>query len=329
MESGTFGLEGRRVDGADVSAARAELEPLTPSDRRRIPPRTYISGPLKTVYVVMAVLLIAYVVSVVVRRDVDSWPVIDNWGVAVFELVGSVLCIARAFVGRERALAARLVPLVLGSAVLMWSLGDFVVAADASSASVPLLANIIYIFFYPLAYIGVMLLLQVNLRGFSREAWLDGLIAGLGAAAFSAVFLFHSVMHAEGGTSAVVATNLAYPIGDLLLLALVIGGTTILPGRRRLPWVLLAVGLGLNTLGDTANLFASGLGATHVGAVADAIAWPASILLVSISVWVSPRSSGLLAGNQGPSFTLPALACAGSMAMLFRRRRFTISVSPR
>ncbi len=317
MESGTF-LEGRPVDGADVAAARSEPEPLTPPDRRRsLPAAAHISGPLKTVYLVMAMLLIAYVISVLVRQNVDSWPIVDNWGVAAFELVGSVLCMARAFVGQERALSARLVPLVLGAAVLAWSLGDFVIAADAGSSSVPLLANIIYLCFYPLAYIGVMLLLQLNLREFQREAWLDGLIAGLGAAAFSAVFLFHSVLHAAGGGTAVVATNLAYPIGDLLLLALVIAGSTVLPGRRRLPWLLLAVGLGLNTLGDTANLFASGLGATHLGAVADAIAWPASILLVSISVWVSPRSSGLLVGNPGASFTLPALACAGSMAMLF------------
>ena len=199
MESGTF-LEGRLAEGADVAAARSELEQLTPPDRRRSLARAaHLSGPLKTVYLVMAVLLVAYVISVIVRPNVDSWPIVDNWGVAVFELVGSVLCMARAFVGQERALSARLVPLVLGAAALAWSLGDFVIAADASSSSVPLLANIIYLCFYPLAYIGVMLLLQLNLREFQREAWLDGLIAGLGAAAFSAVFLFHSVLHAAGG----------------------------------------------------------------------------------------------------------------------------------
>lgn len=269
------------------------------------------------VYATMAILLIAYTASVIVRRDVNSWPVVDDWGVAGFELVGSVLCIARAFVGNERSLPARLVPLLLGSATLTWALGDFVVAANSGAASLPLLANIIYLCFYPLAYVGVTLLLQLNVRAFPREAWLDGLIAGLGAAAFSAVFLFHSVLQSAGGPTAVVATNLAYPIGDLLLLGLVIGGSTILPGRRRLPWVLLAVGLGLNTLGDSANLFASGIGATHVGAVIDAIAWPFSILLVSFSVWVSPRSSGSPIGREGPSFALPALACACSMATLF------------
>jgi diguanylate cyclase (GGDEF)-like protein len=318
MESGSFGLDRAGGDAVDATASPVGFALPAAADRRRSAPHAaHPSRPLKLVYALMAILLIAYTVSVIVRPEVDSWPAIDTWGVAAFELVASLLCMSRAFVGPERARSARLVPLMLGSAALAWSLGDLVIAIDAGSASVPLLANIIYLCFYPLAYVGVMLLLQLNLREFSREAWLDGVIAGLGAGAFSAVFLFHSVMQSAGDSTAVVATNLAYPIGDLLLLALVIGGTTILPGRRRLPWVLLAVGLGVNTLGDTANLFASGLGATHVGAVADAIAWPTSLLLVSISVWVSPRSSGPLVGIPGPNFALPALACACSMVMLF------------
>ncbi len=312
-------MDGLGRESAEAATTLAGFQlPAAPADRRQPAPPEPLVGPrLKVAFAVMAILLTAYLISAVLRQDVNSWPAVDGWGVAAFELIGSGLCMARAFVGPERALAARLVPLLLGSAALAWSLGDLVIAAHSGGSSVPLLANVIYLCFYPLAYVGVMLLLQLNLREFSKEAWLDGLIAGLGAAAFSAVFLFHSVLQSAAGTTAVVATNLAYPIGDLLLLAIVIGGTTVLPGRRRLPWVLLAVGLGLNTLGDTANLFASGLGATHVGAVADAVAWPSSILLVSVSVWVSPRSGGLLVGNPGPNFTLPALACAGSLAMLF------------
>lgn len=319
MESGTFGLNGVRTDGVDATgSAPSPALPAAADDRRRPAfPGQRSNRPLTIVYALMAILLIAYLGSVIARRDVNSWPAVDGWGVAGFELAGSVLCIARAFVGNERALSARLVPLVLGSATLAWSLGDFVLAAAGHPATVPLVANIIYLCFYPLAYVGVMLLLQLNVRAFPREIWLDGLIAGLGAAAFCAVFLFHSVLQSAGGPTAVVATNLAYPIGDLLLLALVIGGSTILPGRRRLPWVLLAVGLALNTLGDSANLFASGIGAVHIGTVIDAVAWPCSILLVSISVWVSPRSSGPLVGSQGPSFALPAMAATCSMVTLF------------
>ena len=55
------------------------------------------------VYSGMAILLVAYVVSEIVRRDGEIWPAIDNWGVAAFEIVASLLCIARGAVARDDA----------------------------------------------------------------------------------------------------------------------------------------------------------------------------------------------------------------------------------
>ena len=314
MESGSFGLDGVGGDAVDATAfPPGFVLPAAAEDRRRPAPHTQQpSRPLKVLFALMAILLIAYVVSVIARRNVDSWPAVDGWGVAAFELVGSLLCMARAFVGHERALAARLVPLALGGAVLAWSLGDFVVAANDGSSSVPLLANIIYLCFYPLAYIGVMLLLQLNVREFSREAWLDGLIAGLGAAAV--------LSRVPVSQRAAVRGR---PDGAWLPRTWLTRSATCCcwrwssPAAQSSPDGAVCRGCCLPSvwastrLGDTANLFASGLGATHVGAVADAIAWPTSILLVSVSVWVSPRPSGLLVGSPGPASRfrcLPAYA---------------------
>ena len=44
------------------------------------------------------------------------------------------------------------------------------------------------------------------------------------------------IVRLTGGTGNAAATNLAYPVGDLLLLSLVIGGTVLLSGQRTLPW---------------------------------------------------------------------------------------------
>jgi diguanylate cyclase (GGDEF)-like protein len=318
MESGTIHLDGSGAGAAEPLIARpSHARPEVGRERRRTSPAL---GPpptaVRVVYAVMAVLLLAYLIWEAIRRSADSLPLIDNWGVAAFELTGSLLCLARGLSGPDRSWSVRAVPLVLGAGTMVWSIGDFVVAG-AGGAGTPLAANVVYLGFYPLTYVGVMLLLRLNVRRFTAETWLDGLIAGFGAAALSAVFLFHSVLHASGGDRAVVATNLAYPIGDLLLLALVIGGSAVLPGRRRLPWMMLAFGLGINTLGDTANLFASGLGATHLGAMLNAIAWPTSILLVSASVWVNPGAPATAAGPARPGFAFPALACLGCTAVLF------------
>ena len=276
--------------------------------------QTVLSPRLKLVYAVMGVLLACYLLSEILR-DGQTWPWLDNWAVAGFEVVGSLLCMARATRGVESG-RARVLPLALGGALLSWSLGDIVVAVDSGAARAPVLANVLYIAFYPLSYVALMTLLRRQVRRFTVETWLDGAIAGLGAAAVCSAFLFHSVLKAAGGPSDIVATNLAFPIGDLLLLAVVVAGTTMLPGRRRLPWVLLAAGFAINALGDTANLFASGLGATDVGMIANAVAWPISIFLISLSLWVRARPSAPLPQHAAPSFLAPAMATVASLAVL-------------
>ena len=50
--------------------------------------------------------------------------------------------------------------------------------------------------------------------------WVDGLIVALGFAAVAGALVYGTVLDATGGDPLTVATNLAYPIGDLLLLGL-------------------------------------------------------------------------------------------------------------
>ena len=319
MDSGTLGSQAEGAGGATLHGVRQELDRRV-SDRGR---RQWLAMPdagpaLRAYYALSAALVVAYLVSELIRRNTDSWPIVDDWGVAIFEIILSGLCIARGFVGRDRAPVARVVPVLLGAGLMAWSLGDLMLPILGSSGnSTPTLANALYLMFYPLTYVGVMLRLHLRARRITAETWLDGVIAGLGAAAVVSALLFHTILRAAGGSSDVVTTNLAFPIGDLLLLALVIGGSAVLPGRRRLTWMLLAVGLAVNSLGDTANLFASGLGATHAGAVADAVAWPTSILLVSLSVWITTRGSSVVVTEPGPSFVFPVIASLTSMALLF------------
>jgi len=264
----------------------------------------------------MAVLLVAYVISEVVRQGGQSWPLIDNWGVAGFELLAGTLCLLRVRGGWR----LRLVPLTLGLGILSWSLGDLVLAIESAGGStppVPSVADAFYLGFYPTAYVALMLLARREVSNFSVATWLDGAVAGVGAAAVCAAFAFKEVLQSAGGSSLTVATNLAYPVGDVLLLALVAGGTAVLPGRRRAPWLMLAAGCAVNAIGDTFNLFESSIGATHVGAAFNAVAWPISLLLISASVWIRPHRTSLLVDEQAPSFILPGLAAASALVILF------------
>jgi diguanylate cyclase (GGDEF)-like protein len=145
--------------------------------------------------------------------------------------------------------------------------------------------------------------------------WLDGGIAGLGAAALCAAFAFHDIERLAGGGPAAVATNLAYPLGDVLLLALVVGGSVVLSGRRRGGWSLIAAGCAINAAGDTFNLF-HGAGAPALGSIVDAIAWPASLFLMSLAAWLPDRRTDPLAEPGTPGFLLPGAGATAALAVL-------------
>jgi diguanylate cyclase (GGDEF)-like protein len=110
--------------------------------------------------------------------------------------------------------------------------------------------------------------------------------------------------------------NLAYPVGDLLLLTLVAGGTTLLSGRSKGPWLLLGFGMAINVAGDTFNLFGATIGSSHAGTVVNSIAWPTAIWLMSMSMWLPRHHSDPLAVEQPTGFLLPGLASACGMVVL-------------
>ena len=256
---------------------------------------------------VLGALLLAYLGLLIARPADQSSTLIDGWLVVAFEIAAVGLCVGRGL-GRRRG---RLVPLVLGASLLSWTLGDLALTIESLGGAeppTPSLADAFYLGFFPLAYVGVVLFIRGEVRRLSSPSWLDSIIAALGAAAVCAAFAFHGLLGSAGGGALAVATNLAYPVGDLLLLALVVGSAAMLAGRSRLPWLLLATGMALNSVGDTFNLFGSGVGSSHVGVVANGIAWPAAIYLVSMAMWVPGGRSDPLALQKPPGFLLPGLA---------------------
>jgi diguanylate cyclase len=263
---------------------------------------------------VLAVLLIAYFISVLVRGG-SEWLWLDGWCVTGFEFVASSICIYKGFAQRTN----RAVPLTLGFALLAWTLGDFILTAESlggANPPTPSYADIAYLLFYPIAYVGTVLLLQKALGRLARPNWLDGVVAGLGAAALCGAFAFHSIEHAVGLSGLGTAVNLAYPVGDLLLLILVIGGTVLLSARGSAQWYLLGIGLSVIVIGDTFNLFQNSGLASHFGSDFNAIAWPIAILLISFSVWLPPKHLDPLRPQRVSGFFLPGLASACGLFIL-------------
>jgi methyl-accepting chemotaxis protein len=267
-------------------------------------------------YALMGVLLVGYLASLIVRGSDHPSRLVDGWLVDGFEMTAAALCIARGLTRRS----GRAVALTLGFGLVMWSLGDIALTVESQGGvtpPTPSLADVFYLGFYPLTYVAAVIFMRGEVRRLATPSWLDGAVASVGTASVCAAFVFNRVLHLTGGNSAATATNLAYPIGDVLLLSLVMGGSTVMSGRRKAPWLLMATGIAVNAAGDTAALFGTSFGASRLGFIFNAIAWPTSLLLLSMSVWLRSQPADLQAEQKPASFIIPGISAASALAVLF------------
>jgi diguanylate cyclase (GGDEF)-like protein len=201
-------------------------------------------------------------------------------------VIAGAMCLLRAWYGGgERAAWA-----LMGTGMLLWAGGSIYWSVHLKSLAeppYPSIADALYLGFYPACYAALMLLAGPRVRGIGRSVWLDGFIAMLAVSAVGAAFLIPAVVTDTTGETAIVATNLAYPLGDLLLIALVVGGFALTSWRPGRAWGLIGGGLLLFSVADSLylNLVASG---TFVeGTWLDAI-WPAGMMLIAIAAWQAP-----------------------------------------
>jgi methyl-accepting chemotaxis protein len=274
----------------------------------------HAGGGAKALFSVLALVLFAYAASLIVRGPNGASPTwLDGWGVAAFELVASVLVLARAYVSpRDRRYA-----LWLGFGSVFWALGDFAMTAESLGGATPAtisLANWLWIGFFPLAYVGVMVLMQRDVRRLTAANYLDGVIATLVTSAALVAFGFHAIAAAAGGGNESVAINLVYPVGDLLLAGLTVLGLRLLPSGQRARWYLLAAAGLANASGDISALFGD---PGNIGWFLDSMAWPVSLLLISASVWLTPDPAVPAQENRSSGFAVPAAASSLALLILF------------
>jgi two-component system cell cycle response regulator len=132
-----------------------------------------------------------------------------------------------------------------------------------------------------------VLLLRRRVSTFSATLWLDGLLAATAAAALAASVLVEVVVRSTHGSRLVVLTNIAYPIGDVLLLGLLVFVFAVTRWRPGRAWALIALGLLCNTVGDAIFLYQTAVGTYAEGTYVD-LAWPLSLVLIALAAWQRP-----------------------------------------
>ena len=145
--------------------------------------------------------------------------------------------------------------------------------------------------------------------------WLDGLVGVLAIAAVGIAFVAAPVLAgAEGGTTAPVF-NAAYPIGDVLLLALVVSFLGLAGGGRGRAWSLLGAGFALFATADTAylHLLASG---TAESSPALKSLWLIGIATIALASWQRPANTRRHRKADWRILALPFASCTASIGLL-------------
>jgi diguanylate cyclase (GGDEF)-like protein len=265
-------------------------------------------------YALAGVWLATYIATLVLRDDGQFWTWLDNWSVDALELTMALLCLSRFLVRRP----GRSVGLAFGLGLLAWAIGDTIFTLESqggASPPTPSLADAFYLLMYPLAYLGIMLIMRGEVRSFKASTWLDGAVAGLGAAAICAAFVFDTIINSVSGSPAAVAVNLAYPIGDLILLAFAFGTLVIVPGcPARL--ITLVAGCLVLAVGDTVYLFQNAAGTYQSGTILDAT-WMTAVFLLSLTVWQRVGARRADDDTHAPGFVLPAIAATSAVVIIF------------
>lgn len=145
--------------------------------------------------------------------------------------------------------------LAISASIFAWAGGEIwwtLYIEDNPSAPYPSPADIGYLAFYPLAVLGLYLLVQARAGQLDRRLWMDGAIAALGTGALGAALLIEFVADHASGSTLEQATTLAYPFGDVVLISLVVGVIALTRWRPGRTWSLLLAGLAAMAIADVA-----------------------------------------------------------------------------
>jgi diguanylate cyclase (GGDEF)-like protein len=198
--------------------------------------------------------------------------------------------------------------------LVCWTFGELWYSA-MQPESYPSAADAGFIAFYPFVYAGMVLLIRSRARSIGGTLWLDGIIASLAAGAVAAAILVELVLQSTEGSRATVATNLAYPLGDVLLLSAVFGVFSLSRWRPGRIWLLLGLGVTSTALADAVYLFQSSEG-TYVGGTWIDVLWPLSMLLIASAAWAGDGKREELAIEGRPLLAVPAACAVASIGIL-------------
>ena len=185
--------------------------------------------------------------------------------------------------------------LALGVALLAEAGGTIWLALPGGGPHFPTGADLVLVVFFPATFAAAILFARARLRRIGAALWLDAAIGVVGSAAVVTQLLGVTVERATGGGWA-SALALAYPMGDVLLLVMVVVAVTLRGWHVSPVWLLLGAGLLAHVIADVGYV-SSGLADERRGLWVPAVGI-LSPLLIAAAAWspVAPARTVVLDG---------------------------------
>ncbi len=154
---------------------------------------------------------------------------------------------------------------------------------------IPSLADLLYLLYYPGAYAGLVLLVRGRVPRVGAGTWLDGAIAATTSAAVISAVAFEPILKGSSHSStAALATTLAYPVGDMILLGIVACAFALAGWRSGRGWLVLAAGLTMWAIADTGYSYTNANGTYVTGGIIDSL-WVLAAGAIATAAWQPPR----------------------------------------
>jgi diguanylate cyclase (GGDEF)-like protein len=237
-------------------------------------------------------------------------PIRDWVTSAIYILVGVIVC-WRAV----RTTESRRSWMFFAFGISIYGLGNVLWAAwieHLPNPPIPSICDGMWLTLYPACYIGILGLARVRERHVPARIWLDGVIAGLGLAAIGAAVVIGPVSASVSGNTAAVVTEMAYPLCDLLLAALVVGVLALRGWRLDRMWAMLGAGFLALAAADCMYALQVAGGASAPSSATN-LAYDVGVLLLALAAW-QPRTSveadspsGIAVLGMPATFTFSAL----------------------
>ncbi|HYM54236.1 MAG TPA: aminotransferase class I/II-fold pyridoxal phosphate-dependent enzyme, partial [Solirubrobacteraceae bacterium] len=208
--------------------------------------------------------------------------------------------------------------MVFAFGISVYGLGNVLWAAwieHMNNPPIPSICDGMWLTLYPACYIGILGLARVRERRVPARIWLDGIIAGLGVAAIGAAIVLRPVLASVSGNTAAVITEMAYPICDLLLAALVVGVLALRGWRLNRMWAML--GSGFLALAAADCMYALQVaGGASAPSSATNLAYDIGVLLLALAAWQPVASVEVDAVPSTAVLGIPAAFTVSALGLL-------------